>query len=58
METYVSVVVLLEAIAVLFCVWGMLHENKLVKYEHAFAKAVIWTLWEKITHREWDMDVK
>ena len=47
MESYVSVIVLCEVLLTLFCVWGFLHEDKLRRWERAFFRAVIWTLWER-----------
>lgn len=55
METWVAVVILCEVILTLLCVFGMIHEEKIVRVEHAFVKAVIWTLWEKIVHKEVDI---
>lgn len=54
METGVAVVILCEALAIIACVYGFKHEDKLIRIEHAFIKAVIWTLWEKITHKRVD----
>ena len=53
-ETYVAVIVLLEVLVLLAAVWGFLHEAFLIRVEHAFVKALGWTLWERITHKEVD----
>lgn len=56
METWIAVVIVCEAILIVACVLGFLHEDKIIRLEHAFVKSVVWTLWEKITHREVEFD--
>ena len=53
-ETKLAVIVLLEVLATLVTVWGFLHEAFLIRVERAFVKALGWTLWERITHKEVD----
>lgn len=47
METYVAIIILCEVLLMLAAVWGFLHEDKLRRWERAFFRAVIWTLWER-----------
>jgi len=47
LETHVAIIILCEAIAIVLCVWGLLHEEKLIRIERAFFGAVLWTLWER-----------
>lgn len=47
METYVAIIILCEVLLMLAVVWGFLHEDKLRRWERAFFRAVIWTLWER-----------
>lgn len=56
METWIALVIVCEAILIVACVFGFLHEDKIIRIEHAFVKAVVWTLWEKVTHREVEFD--
>jgi len=47
LETHVAIIILCEAIAIVLCVWGLLHEEKVIRFERAFFGAVLWTLWER-----------
>ena len=52
METFVAIIILCEVLITLACVFGMIHEDKIVRIEHAFVKAITWHLLEKMQHRE------
>ena len=40
MDTALSVIILCEVLVTLFVVWGFLHEQSFVRFEHAIARAV------------------
>ncbi len=40
MDTALSVMILCEVMVTLFVVWGFLHEQSFVRFEHAIARAV------------------
>ena len=48
METWVAVIIFCEVLAVLGAVYGFLYEDKLIRFEHAFFGAVVWTIREKV----------
>lgn len=44
---WILFVIALEAALMAFIIWGVVNEQKLIRVERAFAKAVIWTLYER-----------
>lgn len=52
MEKWVAVAILLEVLLMIAAVWCYLHEEKLIRIEHAFVKSVIWELLERFAKKD------
>lgn len=49
---WIFFVIALEAALAVFIIWGIRNEQKLIRIERAFAKAVIWALYERFVERD------
>lgn len=49
---WIFFVIALEAALMAFIIWGVVNERKLIRIERAFAKAVIWALYERFAEAD------
>lgn len=48
----IIVVIVLEVALAVFIGWGIRNEKKLIRFERAAAKAIIWELYERFAERD------
>jgi len=48
----IIVAIALEIALAVFIIWGILNEQKLIRFERAAAKAIIWELYERFAERD------
>lgn len=49
---WIFFVIALEIALAVFIIWGILNEQKLIRFERAAAKAIIWELYERFAERD------
>lgn len=48
----IIIAIALEVALAVFIIWGIMNEQKLIRFERAAAKAIIWELYERFAERD------